>query len=320
MTPEPYYQSELTRAKLSVPTNIHVYTEKVLEFQGQLDVTDSISPTIVIDSFNGRESQIAINFAYESIGVSANADRLLISLCINETAFTDKNATDEFLNVISLLDVKGFYIIIDRESNTTKAANMDSCVLSNIMHFLYVLSEINRYDVLIGYSDLLSIPLAAVCNADFACGWYSNLKSFSESNYLPTSGGRRPRKRYTSGSLMSAILLVPELHELSRHEIISRILSNSQYNSLIYPSINDTAWTDEVNCLHNWHVISGIINEISSVGSVNSRLEFIVEKISIAESIFEEINSILPQLDPKSNGSHLAIWKEAISLFREENT
>lgn len=313
----PYYRNNLTRAHLSVPSNIKKFTEDVLNFQRSIIVDDLISPTISFDDFNARESQIAISLAYESIEATDAENELLVSLCINENAFTNKSAMDDFLNVISLLDVKGFYIIVERTS-TEKLTFIKDNILTNIIRFIYVLSTLNNYDVVMGYSDMLSIPLAIAGDIQFSCGWHNNLKGFSSSIFRPSTGGRRPRKRYTSAKLLNSILLVPELATLNRMKIGPEILSNSPFDSLVYPVINDTAWTDEVICLHNWYVINKLLTEIEQEDSISGKIDLVINKIEVAQNYYRIINERIPSLDTKSNNSHLNYWLSAIKDFRKQ--
>lgn len=313
----PYYVNGLTRANLSVPANLHRYTQSVIDFQNSLPVSGVLSPSICFDDFSGRESQTVITLAYEAIGMTDAANNLFISLSINESAFRNKDSMEDFLNVISLLDVKGFYVIIERASNIEKATTIDINVLSNIMKFVYTLSEINGFEVIMGYSDLISIPISAVGKLHFACGWYNNLKMFAESNFRPSSGGRRPRKRYTSGVLLNSILLIPEFATLNRMGLSTRIMSESPFNNIIYPSLTDTAWTDEVSCIHNWHVINKILKEIEQLTTVGEKLDLVTSKIMVAMNNYRLINERIP-LDTKSNGSHLSGWIAAISNFRDQ--
>lgn len=314
----PYYSAGLTRANLSVPANLHSYAEKVITTQRRLSLSDFFSPSITFDDFDGRESQTAISLAYESAALTSAESELYISLCIHENAFRNKASMEDFLNVISLLDVKGFYIIIARSNNIGKPTAINSNVLSNIMWFLYTLSALNGFELIVGYSDILSLPMAAASSAHFACGWYNNLKAFSEINFRPSSGGRRPRKRYTSGILMSSLLLLPEIETLNRMNLLTQIESESPYNSIVRPSLNDAAWTDEVSCLHNWHVLGSLLSEIERQGSYANRLNFVTRKIVSASEIYRTINERGFQLDAKSGGSHLNMWLAAISDFRTQ--
>lgn len=313
-----YFESGLTRAKLSNPANINKYVESVISLQNEMNVSSYISPSIIISDFNNMDCQIAISLAYSTIAIATNKD-LFITFYINENAFSNESAMEEFLNTISLLDVAGFYIVISRDSSTSKSTLFKIDILSNIMKFLYIISEINQFDVIVGYSDIISILFSTISNADFACGWYSNLKQFAESNYRPSTGGRRPRKRYTSSKLLSSLLLIPEIEASNRNHFTDQILSNLPYDDIIYPNVKHDDWTDEISCLHNWETINKMLIDITQHSKISDRLDFLLAKISNAEDLYSQIKTFLPQLDEKSNSNHLSAWKSAISTFREKN-
>ena len=105
----PYYTDVLTRGQLSVSKNISKYASDVIDFQKELGSTAFFSPTIRFDSFIGSESQIAVSLAFESIDLTKDINDLYITLYINEVAFKNNEAMEEFLNTISLMDVNGFY-------------------------------------------------------------------------------------------------------------------------------------------------------------------------------------------------------------------
>lgn len=310
-----YFESGLTRARLSNPINVNSFVISTISFQDDLNVSSYISPSIIISDFNSMDCQIAISLAYSTIQNAVDKN-LYIALYINENAFSNESAMDEFLNIISLFDVTGFYVVISRNSGTAKSTLFDSNILSNIMKFLYIISEINQFEVIVGYSDIISVLFSAVSNANFACGWYSNLKQFSESNYRPSSGGRRPRKRYTSSKLLSPLLLLPEIEVLNRNGFTNNILSGTTYDGIICPNMNDTNWTDEISCLHNWRSINTVLTDISQIQTISNRLDYVLEKISEANSFYSQIETYLPQLDEKSNNNHLDVWDSAIVSFR----
>jgi len=313
----PYYEPDITRAKLSVPNNLHNYAEKTIKFQRELKLKKLVSPTILFDDFNGTQSQIAVSLAYETVSFSNNNNDLLISLCINENAFRNREAMNEFLDVISLLDVRGFYLIIDRANSNVKESAINGNILTNIMQFCYTLATLNEYEVILGYSDLLSIPLTITGISATACGWHNGSKMFAESNFHPTTGGRRPRKRYTSGKLLNSILLFPEMDTIKNIGYMEQILSETQYDSILTPTFNDVEWTEEASCLHNWNTLSNLIREIEGCVSMSKKLDLVTEKIMKASRLYRLLNNKVP-FEVKSGNSHLNIWLLAINDFRNQ--
>lgn len=312
-----YCSMSIDRNTLSDFFYLNKMCKQVFDIQDELGVSSYFSPTIMFSDFEDKESQIALNLAnlsYENIS-NANS-RLYISLCINEAAFNDFTKMNAFLDTITLLDVKGFYIIIDRNVINNRSNEINSNVLLNIMTFIYSLSILNKFDVIIGYSDLVSIPLAAVSNADFASGWFSNTKRFSASSFLKSNGGQRPKKRYTSGVLINTILLLPELKSIIDLNLTNKVMSESPYNINLLPKFHDNQWSDEVSCLHNWHVINQLLKLIQSNKNIEDRLSCLQTIIQTAKESSSIIKTQL-QMNFSYRDNHLDMWDEALKSFKE---
>lgn len=317
LTSYAYCNMEITRPMLSDYRFLNTVCGSIFDIQCSLDVSGYISPAVIFHDFEDKESQITLSLA-KLFGekVEYINSQLYVSLCINEAAFNDINKMNNFLDTISLFDVRGFYIIIDRNNQNGRINEINPKILANIMQFVYNLSIINEYDVIIGYSDLLSVPLAAVSNADFASGWFNNSKRFSAANYVKSTGGHRPKKRYTSSTLMNSILLIPEFQTLTDLKLIDRVLATSPYNQHLLPKLDDAKWSDEVSCLHNWHVLNKLLEEVQSEKNIKDRILYLENMIQNAMELYKVI---LKQtyLDYASKGTHLPMWKEAIKIFKE---
>lgn len=311
----PYYTPGLTRSNLSIPKNIKLYASNTIEFQRELNLKKLVSPTIFFDDFSSKESQIAVSIAYESIDLTDSPKELIVNLCINENAFRSYEKMNEFLDIISLLDVRGFYIIVDRSNPTPKNSHIESTILTNLMTFCYSLSKLNEYEVILGYTDMLGVPLMTTGITAIASGWHNRLKMFTASSYQVSTGGRRPRKRYTSESLMNSILINPELSAIYSTGKITDVLSNTKYDSLLIPNYNDTGWSDEASCLHNWFVLNKLITDVKNESNLTMRLDLVIEKILKANHLYRTLGSRIP-FDNKSNNSHLNIWLTALNEYR----
>lgn len=312
-----YCNLSLNRGVLSDYKYLNHMCEQVFDVQTILEVSEYFSPTIRFADFDDKDSQIALNLAKLSCEKITQPDSALyVSLCINEAAFNNYEKMNAFLDIITLLDVKGFYIIIDRNNINSKVNEINPSTLANIMVFIHSLSLFNGFDVIVGYSDLLSLPLAAVSNADFATGWFSNTKRFSINNFVRASGGHRPKKRYTSGILMNTVLLLPEFKAFLDTNLINNIITESPYNKNIIPRFDESQWSDEISCLHNWHVIKQLIQYMQMEKDIECRLSCLQSMIENAKKSYEKIKSPIT-LDPSSKGGHLNMWSEAIKIFKE---
>ena len=169
-------KDEITKKYLSVPQNIRDIVLRYMNYQIDVGLRNIVSPNVFFESFDSRMSQISLSLANESVSTISDRD-LFISLCINESAFSNFEDECEFLDIISLFDVKGFYIIIERNTNDNPNI-IESEKMANIMYFLYNLAEINGFDVILGYSDYVGLPIYASGVKHIATGWYENTRKF----------------------------------------------------------------------------------------------------------------------------------------------
>lgn len=308
-----YPDYTVNKKALSMPKNIHKIVEDNVNYQRQCGLKTIVAPNIFFDSFDSRMSQIALSLANEAIEYCGQED-LLVSICVNETAFKNFDDVKDFLDIISLFNVSGFYIIIER--NLSKNPSLiESDTMANILYFLYNLSSINMYRVLLGYSDYIGVSLYVAGIEAIATGWYENSRKFDRENFYPKSAMRRPNKRYYSNKLFNSLLLVPEIQMIQEKNLLGKILSDTRYDAYMYNDLSGGQWTDSISCLERWESIKHILNAIDAQGDVISRIIYMKEKVSQAMDIY----NLLPEqfFDSKSKSTHLSGWLEGLDKFKE---
>lgn len=308
-----YPNYTVNKKALSMPKNIRKIVEDNVNYQRQCGLKTIVAPNIFFDSFDSRMSQIALSLANETIEY-CEQDELLISICVNEVAFKNFDDVKDFLDIISLFNVDGFYIIIER--NLSKNPNMiESDTMANILYFLYNLSCINMYRVILGYGDYIGVSLYVAGIEAIATGWYENSRRFDRENFYPKDAMRRPNKRYYSNKVLNSLLLVPEIQMIQEQNLLGKILSNTRYDAYMYNDLSGGQWADSISCLERWESIKQLIESIDAAGDVISRIIFMKEKISEAMSIY----NLLPEeiFDSKSKSTHLLGWIEGLDKFKE---
>ena len=320
-----YYKnnSGLSRTHFSM-SQIRRYIEDSINYQfnslgGNLSYL--ISPTIIFDDFRDSWSQIAINMAVESVAYRTalnGAPPLLISLVISETAFNSLEATQEFLDVLTELEVDGFYIIVRRNANSIQNA-MEASSFARFMYFCYVLTEINEYAVIVGYSDWHSFLLESVGVNYTASGWYQNLRQFSLARFQPAAGGRRPRKRYSSVPLLSSPLITPELQDIFLARLLHNVLSGSSHDNILSqngPAAGEPAWSDEIACLEHWYSMNRLSELIAPQGTVSERLDEALRLIQSADGLYLQLSQVGVSFDTSTGPNHIDEWRNSVQEFR----
>ncbi len=303
-------------------TRIQSYVRECLDYQHNTfngNVAYLISPSILFDGFRDSWSQIALNLAVESADYHSslsNPQPLLISIVVSETAFQSKNAVEEFLDALTEIDARGFYIIIRRNVASLQNA-MESTVFGRFMYFCHVLATINEYDVIVGYSDWHSFLLNVTGVMHTASGWFQNLRQFSLSRFQPSSGGRRPLKRYSSAPLLSCPLITPEMQEIFLVNLLSRTLSGSKYDSILGkgPSSGEKDWTDEKSCLGHWFSLNSITHQIDAKTIQYEKIREAERLMQNALTLYTQLASQSVSFDPSTGPEHIREWQDSLQEF-----
>jgi len=316
---EEYFRSGLSRRDFIGQTKISSYAAGVLGFQKELSVSRLVSPSILLNTFNDDRSQIGFALAEESLSYhekQLDAPPLLLTLVVNETALSDSEGLFEFLDLVTAWDVKGFYVLVAR--NTPKyPAPFEPRALANLMYLAYVLGEVNQREVIFGYSDLVGFLLVAAGATAIGTGWWNTTRQFSTNMFEESSGGKRPKARYTSGPLLSSILLIPELVSAIEALSAERILSHTAEDARLRRSISDENWPADVACLHHWRVISDVLIALEG-STVPERIEFLGTRVRDARRLHDELRQLGVQFESAAARSQLSEWIQAIDIFEAE--
>jgi len=316
-----YYQPSLTRKRFSSASDVHQYANDTLTYQAGLGLERIISPSTLFEDFRDPWSQIAILMAEESIAAHnglTDAPPLLLSLVMDENALRNIDALNEFLDIISILDVAGFYLIV-RRNDPKYPAHFDERSLGNLIYFVYVLAEVNNFEVVCGYTDLVGLILQAVGAHATGSGWYNTLRQFSFRRFEPQTGGRPPLDRYTSGPLLNSILVVPELETIYDIGQIPLVLSDTSYGHVMDSgSPSDSPWPLSTACLHHWEVLARLSSQVTSRKSVVENLTDLEYKIQQARVVYGILEKGGVVFGSSTGPRDLVYWERAIESFRTD--
>ncbi|MGD7023602.1 hypothetical protein ACQCVK_13460 [Rossellomorea vietnamensis] len=323
----PFFNGYYGISAFSNYRNIRKFSLETLSYQDSRPFSHITAPSIYMSSFSSREAQIMLSLALESLEVKQEEGfekPLLVSLTIHEQAFMDKKQMEDFLDEISRIEFEGVYLTIVRNPSGYHQSFDDSRKLANILSFIYSLSEINGFDVKVGFSDFLGLLYIAAGASHIATGWSQGLRRFTlDQRVLPsTGGGRRPRPRYSSSPLLNSILL-SEIYSVRDSSILKTSLQ-SYLSGTVYDreiTKNNPSWDENTSLYHHWSSINDIANSLfQGVEDPSDRFNELLKAITNAEGLYALMDSAHIQLEAKSNGSHLDVWKEAISEFRRDSS
>jgi hypothetical protein len=317
--PEYPYYKERAGAQLSDfrAREIPKIAKSVVDYQMGLAVDRILSPTVVLDSLGGRWAQVALYLAQESIaycGRLQSPPPLLISLAVSQESLADDRAMDDILDELSSLNgAAGFYVVVSRSSAYSQ--RFDASQLAALMYLVYVLADVNRFEVICGYTDFVGTLLHA-CGARFcASGWSQNLRHFTRDRFLPVSGGSAPQPRYSSLPLLNTPLL-SELSSCQEIGLLECTLSGSPYDAVITgaPTVGNAAWTSDISALHHWWTLQQAHRNVVGA-AVGGRLSACSAALERAREVYARLKAQAIRLHAPATSTHLKQWGAAIAEF-----
>lgn len=304
------------------PSQVQSYVQDCLDYQNDelAGLSYLVSPSVLFEDFRDSWSQIALNLAEASIECHAtieDAAPLLVTIATSENALKSATGLAELLDALSTMETEGFYIVVSRNSSTYQTA-MDETAMANLMYMVHVLSTLNDYTVFAGYSDWLGLLLHAAGVTGTATGWFQSSRQFSMSKFQPASGGRRPRKRYSSAPMLSSLLITPELDDIFQAGLLDSVLTGGANDGLVStgPSAGEFRWTDELSCYAHWAAVSRAHSMLNGIATVRPRLNRVINAIDAAAGLYNHAEASGVNFEPQSGPGHLEQWRYSINAFR----
>lgn len=292
--------------------------ELVMGFQRDLKLTGIIAPNIFIPkSFDSIEALVAKNFIRNTAGVYAKLgdDRpVYATLAVSRDAFRQRDEFLSFMNDITLLPQRptGFYVLIGARSDEARDDIYDESVIASWMFINYSL-VLNGYQIINGFSDLMT-PFLGITGAAAGCsGWWSYLRAFSTDTFGPrTRGGGNASTmptRYLSAKLLNRITSL-ELDQLRKQ---MPDLVNGLPTDVYYDTDNGSIPERNKEVLQSWESIKHLDNIVYD-SDIGTGLSKCLKAIAEASELYDAIPI---RLSPKSNSDHLEPLAEGLKLFSQ---
>jgi|ERR1039458_4392887 hypothetical protein len=316
----PYYEPGRTAADFASLRRLRRYVEQTLDFQHGLGLDRIISPSVLFDSFDDRWSQIALNLADASLEYHAslqNAPPLLLTFCFQEQALTDRRELDGFLDQITAWNLAGLYLLVARE-DSIYSPSFEPARLKQLLYTVYVLSNVNGFEVVCGYSDFVGLLLRAVGARAFSNGWSQGLRQFHRRNLVrQRPGGQPPRFRYSSKPLLASILL-GELQQVCDVGMLDEVLSGVPLDAVITSAASPEAsdWNARTSELHHWETLKDVDSILT--GDLPADLDFLQAMLERASELYVELKRAGVVFERATTGVHAREWTDAITDFRSE--
>ena len=315
-----YYEAGMTRQHFT-PSRMRRIAQDVIACQADLGVDRFISAGVMMADFRDPWSQINLGLAQESLDIhSAMSDSrpLLVSLLFHENALSTRDGLNEMLDVISLWECDGFYIVVQRTDHTYPA-HFEEHTLANLLYLTHVLSVESGFRLVFGYADFVALPLVAAGADTFATGWHHSLRQYTGQQFRPATGGRRPLPRYSSKPLLNSIQLVPELSTAYELGEIDSVLSGTQYDGVLAtrtPAAD--VWNERTSHLHHWAVLADLVRQVSAADGPHARISVLEDLIAGAVATYSVLDQAGVSFQAHTGRRELDSWSAALASFQRD--
>ncbi|MFF3064261.1 hypothetical protein ACFVQ3_06865 [Oerskovia sp. NPDC057915] len=272
-----------------------------------------IAPACKQSTFSDIWTPLSLQFA-RTAAKDWGGTRTIASVVIEDVAFDDWNSVADWLDVATTLDVRGFYLLVDRGRRDYPSAPWSPLRLENLMRLIYNLSELNEFEVHWGYSDIDGLLGVAAGGTSMAAGWHYSLRQFAISKWQPSDA---------RGGLAAPRVYMPRLWAALRAEgEVGRILETEQPEKLLpkgfigrFADRPLAEWGRvEAQMLH-LDLLGRSAKKLSGMDSVTSRLDAVGASLEGARAHYRQLsrqNVLLPALYQARVESYL----EAVEGFR----
>ncbi len=315
------YFASRRRSALEREANVRADIRACLEFQADLNLTAFIAPNIVIRrSLDSREAVIAKSFVrntaevYEELGYDLP---IYATLAISVPALLNRQELHAVLSDLTALDVppRGFYLLIENPERDIPPWLIEPEALASWLLINHSL-KINGFEVINGYSDLLS-PFLGITGADAgAGGWWNTLKTFSLSRFEPAAGGGRfPIARYTSCALLKSIRYT-ELDAL--REEVPEVVNDLPTDDLYDPDGGSKPDEYANEALQNWEAIKQLNEQLIAEDDLEASLDACRSALDAAEQYYVAAAEAGVALRDRSNAQHIDAIRDGLASFERQ--
>jgi hypothetical protein len=170
---------------------------------------------------------------------------------------------------------------------------------------------VNGFNVINGYSDILTPFLGAAGSVAGSLGWWSNLRSFSLDRFAPSAGGGRlPIQRYLSRALLNRVTFY-EFDQLRK--LAPGVINELPTDTLYDPAVGSEPQRN-LEVIQSWEAVKHL-NSAILAGDQRRSLRNCAAAVARAMVAYEEIQGLGIRLDPKSNAEHLQPLADGLRLF-----
>ena len=259
--------------------DIRMQVEAVIEANERLGLTRVVAPSPYMSSFGDAWAEYSLKYLEATIEMTERP--VLASLVTADASFADWELTQDYLDAITSLDIRGVYLIVGT-SDVSYPVIWNAGRLTNVLRVIYSLSEFNNLDVVWGYSDVAGV-LGVICGAEGAAtGWHNSLRMWHVDRWKQRPG-RQAKVRMFSAPLMSSIERVGEAASIARTASGRRIFPAPRIRQEL---LDEVPWTRPASQYQHLRSLAKLHASIDLEASMSDRVMNFRQQLVDARALF----------------------------------
>lgn len=259
---------------------------------------------------------IALQYARTASG-EWGSERTIASLVLDENLLTAWSSIEEWLDVLTTLEVRGFYLLVNRNRPQYPPVPWVPEALANLLRLIFTLTEINGYEVIWGYSDTDGLLGSAVGATGIASGWSYGLRQFSTSRWNEKrSGGAPAVPRVHLRRLWSPV----RWNEAA--DLFDSDAGKNAFGPRLKKRFDNTGFESLSNTLAQEQHLSVLAERVAALDAKSDavqRLDTVADSLEDALAKFGKIAEEGIALEPRY-AARVRSYREALELFRKSES
>lgn len=206
------------------PSDMSWHVNQILNLNRQIGTDRVIAPSPYQETFGDPWTPTSLQYAQATL--DSTNQPVFVSLVAEHMAFADWDTTEAYLDKLTALDAAGIYLIVGTSTeNYPFQWRVES--LLNVLRAVYILGELSKFEVLVGYTELAGLATVAAGASGAATGWYNSLRMWKKGKWIPQGGGPATPRIFVE-SLLSPLARETEAVSIANSSMASTVFPDPQ--------------------------------------------------------------------------------------------
>lgn len=287
--------------------------DSVLKLNSDLGIDTVIAPSVMMPGIDSYWTGQAMQLAETTIATSKSP--VLVSLVLDQSAFSDWNMVSEWLDVLTEFDVEGFYLLVGRHSRDYPLP-WDTALYANVLRLIYRLSVLNKYRVLVGYTDIDGLAATAAGATGVASGWFFTLRQFNPQKWIPQGGGTPMTPRVLAAPLVAPLKGEPEASLIAASDRGPEVFPDKELRTLL--ADGSTTWGITHAKAQHGPALRDLIVEVEAETKVSKRCSSLISRLRSARASLDDLSDSVVPLQSQYRSSLLVLETSLETLVQAE--